>query len=80
MFLNKNALRYQYLTDILGVDENDLIRIFEPMFQGNRNHNYNNGSTGIGLSIVAAIVKLHGGTVKADNISKQGLRITMVLP
>lgn len=63
-----------------GVDENDLIRIFEPMFQGNRNHNYNNGSTGIGLSIVAAIVKLHGGTVKADNISKQGLRITMVLP
>ena len=63
-----------------GVNDGDLLKIFEPMFQGNKSLNFNVGSTGIGLSIVAAIVKLHGGTVKADNIAKQGLRITVELP
>lgn len=32
MFLNKNALRYQYLTDILGVDENDLDNQVDQVF------------------------------------------------
>lgn len=63
-----------------GVIEEDLGKIFEPMYQCNKNKNFNNGSSGIGLSIVAAIVKLHGGDVNAQNIPNKGLRFTVNLP
>lgn len=63
-----------------GVNEGDLTKIFEPLFQCANNSNINIGSSGIGLSIVAAIVKLHGGTVTAENIPDEGLRIIMEIP
>lgn len=63
-----------------GVDEEELDKIFDPMFRCEKNDNANANSSGIGLSIVAAIVKLHRGTVKAENIPKQGLRITVKIP
>ncbi len=62
-----------------GVLEEDLGKIFDPMFQCHKNRNFNNGSSGIGLSIVSAIVKLHGGDVSAQNIPNKGLRLTVNL-
>lgn len=61
------------------VYEEDISKIFEPMFQCNKEKNFNGGS-GIGLSVVAAIIKLHRGTVVVENITNGGLRFTVELP
>ena len=36
--------------------------------------------SGLGLSIVKTIIELHGGTVKAENTSEHGAKISMTIP
>ena len=43
-------------------------------------HNGHGRGSGLGLSIVQAIVKRHGGTIDATNTVAGGARFNMVLP
>jgi two-component system sensor histidine kinase KdpD len=61
-----------------GVPDQDLKRIFDkfyriPVPEGA-------GGTGLGLSICKGIVEAHGGTIRAENQSGGGLRVTIKLP
>ena len=61
----------------IGIPEEDLPHLFERFHRG-RNATAYPGS-GLGLAIVKAIVEVHGGRVRGENI-KQGARFTMWLP
>lgn len=53
--------------------------LFEPFRQGERARTGHRGS-GLGLSIVSAVVGAHGGTVSAAPVPEGGLRVRVELP
>ena len=50
-------------------DEKDLNNIWEKFFKVDKAHSRSYGGSGIGLSIVKAIIEAHGGEVKVANKS-----------
>jgi signal transduction histidine kinase len=62
-----------------GVPEAELERIFEPFYRISEARERTSGGVGLGLSIAERTVKLHGGSIRADNVPG-GLQITMELP
>ena len=61
-----------------GIPANDLKRVFDkfyriPVPEGT-------AGTGLGLSICKGIVEAHGGTIRAENRTGGGLKITVTLP
>jgi signal transduction histidine kinase len=62
-----------------GVPESDLEHIFEPFYRVSEARERSSGGVGLGLSIADRTVKLHNGTVKAQN-ANGGLKVTLELP
>lgn len=63
-----------------GIPENDRQRVFEPFVRLESSRNEATGGTGLGLTLVKAIVEGHGGAVKLENKPGGGLRARMHLP
>lgn len=38
------------------------------------------GGTGLGLAIADRVIRIHGGTIRAENAADGGLRVEIVLP
>ena len=55
-------------------------RVFERFYRADPSRSRRHGGSGLGLSIVAAIVKAHGGQVKADAAPGRGATFTVRLP
>jgi hypothetical protein len=51
-----------------------------PAYREDRSRSRETGGAGLGLSIVAAIVKAYGGRVEVESRSGEGTRFTVVLP
>jgi len=62
-----------------GVPETELAHIFEPFYRVNEARERASGGVGLGLSIAERTVKLHGGSIRAENTGT-GLLITIELP
>jgi two-component system sensor histidine kinase CpxA len=80
------ALRWRMETAVLtvrdhgpGVPETELQHIFEPFYRVSEARERTSGGVGLGLSIAERTVKLHGGTIRAEN-GPDGLLITIELP
>ncbi|MCB1755855.1 MAG: HAMP domain-containing protein [Gammaproteobacteria bacterium] len=63
-----------------GVPEQDLSRIFDAFYRTQDAREEKTGGTGVGLAISRRIVELHGGLIRAENMSGNGLRIVISLP
>jgi len=63
-----------------GIPEGDRQRVFEPFVRLESSRNEDTGGTGLGLTLVKAIVEGHGGAVKLENRPGGGLRARMHLP
>lgn len=61
-----------------GVAEQDLSAIFEPFFRSEMP--FRHDGVGLGLTIAHRAVSAHGGTIKAKNSAKTGLKFEIVLP
>jgi two-component system phosphate regulon sensor histidine kinase PhoR len=64
----------------IGMDEEDLPRIFERFYRVDRSRSREMGGTGLGLSIVKHIVQGHHGTVQVNSTPGRGSRFTIHLP
>lgn len=63
-----------------GIAEEDLPRIFERFYKGDKSRSRAVGGSGLGLSIVKKAVELHGGTVSAGAASEGGACFRVELP
>lgn len=64
----------------VGIDPADLPHIFERFYRADRSRTGATGGSGLGLSIVKAIIIAHGGTIWAESNPGQGTRILFTLP
>ena len=62
-----------------GVDKSLIDQLFEPFFRTPASGEDNAG-TGLGLAIARRAVELHGGSIKAENRSAGGLKMTIQIP
>ena len=64
----------------VGIDAEDLPRVGAPFFQARATHERRHEGTGLGISIVKGLVKLHGGEVDIRSRLGEGTRVTVRLP
>ncbi len=62
-----------------GVPEDRLEDIFQPFARVDEARDRDSGGTGLGLAIASRVIRLHGGTIEAQN-SNPGLRIRIEIP
>jgi two-component system sensor histidine kinase CpxA len=63
-----------------GVPEESLKDIFRPFYRMDDSRTRETGGTGLGLAITERAVRLHGGTVKAENVKGGGFVVELRLP
>ena len=64
----------------IGISEKDLLHIFEPFYRVDKARNRKTGNTGLGLTIVSELVKLHGGKVSIKSKLNNGTTVVVSLP
>jgi len=64
----------------IGIRENDLVRLFRPFVQLDSGLSREATGTGLGLALVAQMVRLHGGSVAVESQPGEGSRFTVILP
>ncbi len=63
-----------------GIPESDLDRVLQPFAQANTDPKLAQGGTGLGLSLSARIMELHGGRLTIDSVEGKGTTVTLHLP
>src|SRR5829696_6176744 len=63
-----------------GVPAESLQEIFRPFYRMDDSRTRETGGTGLGLAITERAVRLHGGTVKAENLPAGGFMVELRLP
>ncbi len=63
-----------------GIASDDLPRIFERFYRGEKSRARGHGGAGLGLAIAKGLVEAHGGRIWAQSVPGQGARFSFVLP
>jgi two-component system sensor histidine kinase CpxA len=63
-----------------GIPESELKNIFQPFYRVTGARDRQSGGTGLGLAIADRVIRVHGGTIHAENAAPRGLRIEIALP
>ncbi|MFZ5818045.1 MAG: sensor histidine kinase [Bacillota bacterium] len=61
-----------------GIPPEDLGRVFQPLYRGDRARSTRTGGAGLGLAIARRLVEAHGGSIAVEN--RTGARFTVTLP
>jgi two-component system, OmpR family, sensor histidine kinase CpxA len=64
----------------VGVPESELSNIFTPFYRVASDRDRQSGGVGLGLAIADRVIRVHGGTIRAQNASPQGLCVAISLP
>jgi two-component system sensor histidine kinase CpxA len=62
-----------------GVPESKLVSIFQPFYRVADARDRQSGGSGLGLAIADRVIRIHGGTIRAENASPRGLRVEILL-
>jgi signal transduction histidine kinase len=77
---SKNEPYFSIQDNGIGMDENDVVHIFERFFRADTSRAKKNGGTGLGLSIAKWIIDSHNGYFSVLSRKEIGTRITVFLP
>lgn len=64
----------------IGIARKDLFRIFEPYYRADLSRRRGEGGSGLGLTIVSELVKLHNGRITVRSAEQRGTIVTVQLP
>jgi signal transduction histidine kinase len=64
----------------IGIDPEDLPKLFTPFFRTDRSRSRASGGVGLGLAMARRIVEAHGGTVTAESRASEGTTLRFTLP
>ena len=80
LYQDKDNITVCISDDGIGISENDLPKIWERFYQADSSRTANeNGSMGLGLSMVKWIAECHGGDVSVQSKSGEGSRFTFIM-
>jgi signal transduction histidine kinase len=77
---DKNNLDFIVQDNGIGIDEENLSKIFDKFMQIDNGLTRQNEGSGIGLSVVKSFVKLHDGTINVDSKLGKGTSFIITLP
>ena len=63
-----------------GIAQQDLLHIFEPFYRADTSRSRARGGSGLGLTIVSELVKLHRGKVTVRSTLGRGTTVLVILP
>lgn len=63
-----------------GIPPEALTRVFDRFYRADTSRQIRTGGSGLGLTIVRAIIEAHGGTIRAENAPQGGARFIFSLP
>ncbi|MGE5632580.1 MAG: ATP-binding protein [Caulobacteraceae bacterium] len=75
-----NAIMLSVSDTGIGISEDDLPHIFERFYRADTSRSRQTGGSGIGLTIVKAIVEAHKGTIRAESKLQEGTKFIITLP
>jgi signal transduction histidine kinase len=78
--LEKEQFRIAIRDQGIGMDKQEVKRIFQKFYRTRRAETSGESGTGIGLSIVDQIVRLHSGRIEVTSEPGKGSCFTIVLP
>jgi two-component system OmpR family sensor kinase len=64
----------------MGIDAEDLPRVFEPFFRAERSRTRKEGGVGLGLTLGKRIVEAHGGSIAIESELRRGTTVRVRLP
>jgi signal transduction histidine kinase len=64
----------------IGIDAEDLARVFEPFYRADPARSRASGGSGLGLALVRELVERMGGRVRAESVVNRGSTFTLELP
>ena len=63
-----------------GIPKNEYENVFKPFYKIDKSRSETKSSVGLGMSIASDIIQSHGGNVKLDKSSMNGLQVRITLP
>ena len=75
-----NRLRIKIKDTGAGISPEDINRIFDRFYRGEKSRTREAGGSGLGLAITREIVARHHGNVEVESTLGQGSTFTIVLP
>lgn len=79
-FLQAESVRLVVEDSPPGVESDDLGKLFEPLFRGEKSRARRHGGSGLGLAVCAIIAEEHGGSISAQPSGMGGLKVVVDLP
>lgn len=75
-----NRVKLQVKDRGIGIPEEDLPHVSERFYRVNKARSRSDGGSGLGLSIVDQLIKIHNGSWEIDSIFGEGTIVTVYLP
>ncbi len=79
-FIKKYSFGFSVKDNGIGIEQNELDKIFNEFYRGKKAKEMEQIGTGLGLNLVKEIVKINGGTVKVESAPGKGSTFTVVIP
>ncbi|MDO8594947.1 MAG: GAF domain-containing sensor histidine kinase [bacterium] len=80
--LEKSAVKIKVADDGIGISKEDLPRIFERFYRGDKAHTHGSfeNHSGLGLATARWAAEIHGGTIQAESVLGKSSTFTVTLP
>lgn len=75
-----NEVQFAVQDSGIGIAQEDLFHIFEPFYRSDQSRNRRVGGSGLGLTIVSELVKMHHGKIAIRSALNKGTTVTVTLP